>query len=68
MYNTSMYNFVVLPIKSDMNDKRKTSTCHLDVLIFRVLWHACNECNVFSKVEKKKKLAFLLAFRSSSWT
>ena len=53
MYNTSMYNFVVLPIKSDMSDKRKTSTCHLDVLIFRVLWHACNECNVFSKVEKK---------------
>ena len=47
-----MYNFVVLPIKSDMSDKRKTSTCYLDVLIFRVLWHACNECNVFSKVEK----------------
>ena len=47
-----MYNFDVLPIKSDMSDKRKTSTCHLDVLIFRVLWHACNECNVFSKVEK----------------
>ena len=52
MYNTSMYNFVVLPIKSDMSDMRKTSTCHLGMLIFSGLWHACNECNVFSKVEK----------------
>ena len=52
MYNTSMYNFDVFPIKSDMSDMRKTSTCHLDVLIFSGLWHACNECNVFSKVEK----------------
>ena len=47
-----MYNFEVLPIKSDMSDMRKTSTCHLDVLIFSGLCHACNECNVFSKVEK----------------
>ena len=54
--------------KSDISDMIKTSTLHLGILIFSGLWHPCNECNVFSKVEKKKKLAFLLAFRSSSWT
>ena len=47
-----MYNFDVLPIKSDMSDMRKTSTCHLDVLIFSGLRYACNECNVFLKVGK----------------
>ena len=54
--------------KSDISDMIQTSTLHLGILIFSGLWHPCNECNVFSKVEKKKKLAFLLAFRSSSWT
>ena len=39
--------------KSDISDMIQTSTLHLGILIFSGLWHPCNECNVFSKVEKK---------------
>ena len=35
--------------KNAMSDKGKQDTLHLEVLIHSLLYHVCNECNVFSQ-------------------